>query len=417
MRWTFLTTFRGMVLAAGLALIPGLAAAQACPDINLPAPPTPEVSADLTTGMRLQVVAGGAVNLGDCQTVPGNGFVEAAPDYELDVSGNTAADDLQFSVTAPCDSVLLVNDATGQWFFSDDEDGGSNPRIVVPGGPDGAYDIWVGSYDGATCNTTLTIQTFPVGTTAPTSAAAGSGLCPDASMEALLLSYSMTQLASPQMQQVVAGGDLDIGACSDVPGTGYVIQSPDFQMDLTGASGSQDVQVRADAQCDVVLLINDANGEWQYNDDTDGTNPVVTLTGAIDGAYDIWVGTLTPDTCQATLTISAAGGAAPPVKGQPPVSSAAADPGNLTAFRTNIGETMTFSVTGAIDGSVYGTDNYTDDSDLSTAAVHAGILAVGQTGDVTVQMTGPGKGYAASTRNGVDSIAYGKWDGSYAFVR
>ena len=100
MRLAFLTTLRGLAMAVGLTVLPGIAAAQACPDLNLPAPPSPEVSASLATGMTLSVVAGGAVDLSNCQTVPGNGFVAAAPDYELAVSGSTGGDDLQFSVTA-----------------------------------------------------------------------------------------------------------------------------------------------------------------------------------------------------------------------------------------------------------------------------------------------------------------------------
>ena len=74
---------------------------------------------------------------------------------------------------------------------------------------------------------------------------------------------------------------------------------------------------------------------------------------------------------------------------------------HVTGFRGRGGEALTFAVTGSTDGRVWGTDLYTDDSDLSTAAVHAGLLAPGESGTVTVLIEGGQPGYEGSTRNGV----------------
>ena len=56
------------------------------------------------------------------------------------------------------------------------------------------------------------------------------------------------------------------------------------------------------------------------------------------------------------------------------------DPGALTAYRGQNGRRLAFMVTGRTNGSIWGSDTYTDNSNLGTAAVHAGLLKPGQTG-------------------------------------
>ena len=94
------------------------------------------------------------------------------------------------------------------------------------------------------------------------------------------------------------------------------------------------------------------------------------------------------------------------VRGEP-------DPGTLQGYRTQGGKSFYFQVTGTTTGSIWGTDVYTDDSSLATAAVHVGILRNGQKGWVKVTIL-PGKAsYTASTRNGVTSNPYANWTASY----
>jgi len=82
-------------------------------------------------------------------------------------------------------------------------------------------------------------------------------------------------------------------------------------------------------------------------------------------------------------------------------------------IRGKNGEVFHFEVTGARDGTVWGSDVYTDDSDLATAAVHAGLLQVGQKGIVKVTLLPGQQQYRGSTRNGVTTLDYHAWDGSY----
>jgi len=89
------------------------------------------------------------------------------------------------------------------------------------------------------------------------------------------------------------------------------------------------------------------------------------------------------------------------------------DPGNLVDFRGQEGQTFYFRVTGSTQGSLWGTDIYTDDSSLATVAVHAGVLLEGQVGVVKVTILAGQSSYHGTTRNGVTSVDYTDWYGSY----
>jgi hypothetical protein len=89
------------------------------------------------------------------------------------------------------------------------------------------------------------------------------------------------------------------------------------------------------------------------------------------------------------------------------------DPKTLEEYRDRVGQTYFFKVVGATDGAVYGDDVYTDDSPLATAAVHAGVLKFGESGVVMVTIL-PGKAsYGSSEKNGVSTVDYERWGGSY----
>jgi hypothetical protein len=90
---------------------------------------------------------------------------------------------------------------------------------------------------------------------------------------------------------------------------------------------------------------------------------------------------------------------------------------NQTAgrFRTQTGRSLTFACP-ASDGRlafVYGTDVYTDDSGICAAAIHAGALRAGQPGNVTITMGTGATAFSASTRNGIASRSYGRWEHSF----
>lgn len=94
-----------------------------------------------------------------------------------------------------------------------------------------------------------------------------------------------------------------------------------------------------------------------------------------------------------------------------PARSVLTDPGVLRNA-CDQGRILFFRVTGTNSGSLYGTDIYTSDSSLATAAVHAGILKIGQTGVVKVTTFPNHTGFVSSTRNG---IASSNWSSHPAF--
>ena len=72
---------------------------------------------------------------------------------------------------------------------------------------------------------------------------------------------------------------------------------------------------------------------------------------------------------------------------------------------------------GGTKGNIWGTDYYTDDTSVCTAAVHAGLITFAKGGRVTIEMRQGAQSYAATSRYGVDSSGYGGWHGSFVFVR
>jgi hypothetical protein len=65
--------------------------------------------------------------------------------------------------------------------------------------------------------------------------------------------------------------------------------------------------------------------------------------------------------------------------------------------------------------SVWGTDTYTDDSRICSAAIHAGKITQAGGGLVTIEIAPGQASYLGSSRNGVTSSNYGSWVGSYIF--
>ncbi len=91
---------------------------------------------------------------------------------------------------------------------------------------------------------------------------------------------------------------------------------------------------------------------------------------------------------------------------------------DATSLRGRNGQRFAFSCPsgGAISGRVWGTDLYTDDSSICSAAVHAGVIGLGG-GNVTIEIRPGAASYQGTRRNGVATNGYGGWSGSYVFVR
>ncbi len=82
-----------------------------------------------------------------------------------------------------------------------------------------------------------------------------------------------------------------------------------------------------------------------------------------------------------------------------------------------IGERFTFLCPAkGTEGRIYGTDTYENASSICTAAVHSGLINQQAGGVITIQIQSGVSAYAASTRHGITSGAYGGSRGSFAFI-
>jgi LCCL domain-containing protein len=93
------------------------------------------------------------------------------------------------------------------------------------------------------------------------------------------------------------------------------------------------------------------------------------------------------------------------------------DPGAVHAGPQDIGRSSLYWTTGSVDGAVWGGEVYTTDSNLGTAAVHAGVLRAGEKAIVRVRIVAGQKSYLGSTAHGITSQAWGSWTSSFTIER
>lgn len=104
------------------------------------------------------------------------------------------------------------------------------------------------------------------------------------------------------------------------------------------------------------------------------------------------------------------------------VAAAGTAPPTLAAYQGQFGKELAFAVTGATPNGqgvgLWGTGQYTLDSSLAAAAVHAGVLRPGQAGVVRVRVVTSPPQFVGSAQNGFTSTHYGPYQGgAYEFVR
>lgn len=90
-------------------------------------------------------------------------------------------------------------------------------------------------------------------------------------------------------------------------------------------------------------------------------------------------------------------------------------PANFYADRDEATFTVDCEANGT-PGAIWGTEVYTQDSSICTAALHDGRITVEDGGEVTFELTGGQDSYRGSEANGVTSQDYGAYDGSFRFT-
>ncbi|MBE9032057.1 hypothetical protein IQ266_20165 [filamentous cyanobacterium LEGE 11480] len=91
---------------------------------------------------------------------------------------------------------------------------------------------------------------------------------------------------------------------------------------------------------------------------------------------------------------------------------------SASKFRGRLDQDFTFICpsNGRIN-TIWGTDIYTDDSSICSAAVHAGLITARNGGAVTIRMKSGEESYTGIKRNGVKSSRYGSWSSSFIFLK
>jgi hypothetical protein len=98
-------------------------------------------------------------------------------------------------------------------------------------------------------------------------------------------------LPDPHVVDVVAGGPIDAAAAGLAEGcNGFIAEAPDFRLDYATAPNIP-LHIFVTAEVDTTLVINQPDGTWVCNDDTNGLNPVVSFATPLAGVYDIYIGT------------------------------------------------------------------------------------------------------------------------------
>jgi hypothetical protein len=140
-----------------------------CPDHELPAPAL-AVSFEDTDGSGLRILrsAGGRSVNASCAG-PARFSMRGSPTYRVHYDDTGSADaGERLRVRADdgnngrsCDATMLIRDPNGQYQFSDDLSGfGWNPGFTLGHPQSGTYTIWLGSWGGNTCDTTLIFDRY-----------------------------------------------------------------------------------------------------------------------------------------------------------------------------------------------------------------------------------------------------------------
>lgn len=256
------------------------------------------------------------------------GTVDERPEVVLDWAGDERVETLRIFLLTLGDPTLVVVTPDGDIVCNDD----FNPLVLDPylefdAPMPGRYAIYAGSFEE-----NITTAGFLVVTGLDFSPATMDLAQlfprtpnPDAVGEPLPLGVlemdgepvvdtpdePITTDRTPYVTELMAGGEL--GAYNIELGnelcTGFIDATPTFTFDWAdGDEGAAEKLVLFfEGEADTTLIVRNPNGDFQCNDDADGSsnlNPYLELT-PIAGSHQIWVGSFAPSTpVTGTLTIA-----------------------------------------------------------------------------------------------------------------
>lgn len=242
------------------------------------------------------------------------GFVESAPDFRVQWNGDS--DLLRFYFASDGDATMVVSGPNGV-FCNDDADDDFemlNPLVEFVNPANGAYNIWIGSYEQSEyIPGYLLITTLPVGEIAPIQSDVlfdiadielgydiegteepTDVLLPDADPNYERASLAPAFAPQPYALELLAGGWINAAALNTgADCVGYIAEVPDVSLVLDGAMQDLNIAFVSEKNTDdTTMVIRDSSGRFYCDDDSgEGLAPLVVIDAAAAGEYDIWVGT------------------------------------------------------------------------------------------------------------------------------
>ncbi|MEM9190897.1 MAG: hypothetical protein AAGF12_17055 [Myxococcota bacterium] len=92
---------------------------------------------------------------------------------------------------------------------------------------------------------------------------------------------------APHVVEGRSGGTTDASSVS-AECVGTIDSTPDHALELSAAMAG--LRIFAAAEEDITLVIQKPDGSYLCNDDSDGTNPMVSMESFPAGTYKIWIG-------------------------------------------------------------------------------------------------------------------------------
>lgn len=251
----------------------------------------------------LEMLAGGDVDAFDALGGDCLGYIAEAPDFRILYTAGDAPLVIAATTDAGIDTTLVIAAPDGSWYCGDDTGASLDPQVIFEAPQSGQYDIWVGTFSEIVDDfpeATLTISEI-----APVIAELDWSLAPNYGTVERVAGLD----TDPITIDLAAGGDVDVTAMLSEC-RGFATSAPDLRMMFTPDGGPLVISVESDR--DTTLIVSDPDANWICDDDTgDGVNPLLVIEDPLSGQYDIWVGTYSAGTAEATLTIGdAVGGTA-----------------------------------------------------------------------------------------------------------
>lgn len=104
--------------------------------------------------------------------------------------------------------------------------------------------------------------------------------------------------------RLMSGGPNDAARRIGGSCVGFIANAPDYRVYYSSQPGLP-LAFRVESPHDTTLVINGPNGNWYCNDDSVGLDPEFVFSNAVQGQYDVWVGSYGTDAyLEAALTVT-----------------------------------------------------------------------------------------------------------------